>query len=251
MADEVKAEATREEAQTTQEISAADAMFTEAKEETPVAEDGNAVDAIESEESAEPKVEEVEDEFSKLKADGEAPEEEFNGNVEDVPLKLPPGLKPDNPELSEFVKMAKESGMKPESVQKFLDMHLTKQQNIIKQFTEADAKFRSEIDRKWIAENKSDPEFGGKNFNASNNYVQSFMRKFATKEELLWTMEKDGKIGLLQLYKDANIKNCPVLFRLLARAGKAMGEALPVTTDAPTAREKEISLADAMFGEHN
>lgn len=194
-------------------------------------------------------VESVKDEFNELAPDSEVPEEEYEGPVEGINLKLPAGMKPDNPELVGFMKMIKESGTKSEHAQKFLDMYIDKQKKIVTQFTEAEAKFRENINRKWIEENKADPEFGGNNYNRTTNYVQAALRRFVPKDELLWTTEKDGKMGVLEFFRVANLKNCPPLMRLLARVGKATGEAQPITSNVSVKEEKELSYADALFGD--
>lgn len=193
---------------------------------------------------------EVKDEFSELAPDSTVPEEEYEGPVEEINLKLPPGLKPDNPELVDFVKMIKDSGTKPEHAQKFLDMYLGKQRQIMDTYIKADVKFREQQNKKWIDENLKDSEFGGKNYASSSNYVTAALRKFIPKNELMSTMDKDGKMGFLEMMQMGNLKNCPPLFRFIARVGKYVAEAQPVTTDASSdKKEKPFSHKEALFKE--
>ena len=174
------------------------------------------------------------------------PPEPEAAEVDGIKLTLPAGLDKDNPEIKDFVKLAKDGGTKPETIQKFIDLYLDKQKKVVWQVAEADKKFRANLDARWIRENHNDPEFGGDNYEKSCNYVTAALRKFVPADELTATLAKDGRMGFLQFVKEANIKNHPILFKLLARVGKYASEASAATSDA-TAPPDDKSDAEVLF----
>lgn len=227
----------------------ADILFGEEKTEESVASDG--LDALTEDNPVKEAVSpEEEDEFSKLNELDKDKPEEYKGKIDGVDLKLPPGVTPDNPEIQDFVKLVKEADGKPEGAQKLLDMYMTKLNTVVPQLIEQDRVFREKIDRDWIKENTSDPEFGGSKYAATSNLVTAAMRKFVTKEEMLWTMEKDGKMGLLEFFKNSTTYNYPVFRRMFARIGKYALEAQPITSDASNTKKdpNDLSHKDALFG---
>ena len=191
-----------------------------------------------------------EDEIEGLGPDENVPEKPFEGKVGDYNLKLPAGLKADNPQVQEFVKTLKASEVKGEKAQAILDMFIENRRRAANEMVAMDKQFRERMNEQWIAEIQADPEVGGKNFRASSNYAQALIRKFLTKEEILQHSQKGGKIGFLQMLNEGNIKNIPIYFKFMSRVGKYISEAQPVTTDAaPSKGNKPLTVEDALFGD--
>ncbi len=166
--------------------------------------------------------------------------------MDGVKLVLPKGISPDNPELKSFVAMAKEMKVEPEAAQKLVDLYVDKHRKMVGDLTEANQRFRENLNKRWIRENHADPEFGGENYDRSCNHVQAALRKFIPKDELLATEAKDGRMGFLEFFDQANIRNNPHMFRLLARIGKHFAEAAPMTSEAAAA-PGDKSTAEVLF----
>lgn len=180
------------------------------------------------------------------------PEDEpFEGEIDGAKINLPKGVKPDNPEVKEFIKVFNEFKDKPEGVQKLFDMYMQKQSNIVGTLVQKDTEFRNKMDKTWREENLSHNEFGGSNYEASTNLVTSVLRKFCPKDEYLSTMEKDGKMGMREFLHATRMNNFPPLRNMLVRVGKYIQSAQPVTTNASDMRgtPKEFNHKDALFAE--
>lgn len=73
-------------------------------------------------------------------------------------LKLPEGVDPKNdPQLQEFAELAKETGLTLPAGQKLLDMY----QKNVTEFASRSQKAWDEVNQKWEAEIRADPEIGG------------------------------------------------------------------------------------------
>ncbi len=167
-------------------------------------------------------------------------------DIDGVPMVLPEGISADNEEFRAVVGMMKGLNVPQEAMQKLTDYHVNHTRGIMGKLEEADGRLRENLNKRWTRECNTDPEFGGKNFDASCNYVQAALRKYFTEEELYATEEKDGFMGFLEFRDKANLRNHPLLFRLLARAGRDSMGAVPISSDAPPP-QREDDLAERMF----
>ena len=170
-------------------------------------------------------------------------EGQSEGDHKPLELAFPEGFVRDEEMLGEFQAVAKEAGIKQEVAQKIADIYVAGQKKITDAFMTEHQKVRERIDKQWIAENHADPEFGGDNFEASNNELIKAIRHFVPPEEM---HTRDGKLGFLDFFAQANLRNCPQLRRFFIRVGKYISEAGPVTSDASNA-SKDRSGADRMF----
>lgn len=186
-----------------------------------------------------------------LKPDAEVPEKPFEGKVGEYTLKLPPGVKADSPGMVEFTNVLKGADIKPEKAQGLFDAYMQSQKASYEKLANMDKEFREDLNRQWVKEIQSDPEIGGKNFKAASNYAYKVMRQLLTKEEIMQTTHKDGKMGMMQLLNEGNIKNVPIFMKLMSRMGKALSEASPVTSKGSNRKEDATDLATALFGDLN
>jgi hypothetical protein len=121
----------------------------------------------------------------------------------ELKLKLPEGVKQDHEDVQSVATFAKEHKLSEAQAQALLDRSLAAEK-------ELETGWAQQL-KTWEADLKADPEIGGQKFEAAKANVQRFMARFGDKalEELL------NKTGL-GVHKD--------LFRVLSKAGEAMGE---------------------------
>lgn len=133
-----------------------------------------------------------------------------------------------------FAELLKEHGLKPEQGQKYLDLVRDLQ-------AEGDKQALAELDKREAAEKaervkalREHPEFGGAKFDESFAIARKAAAQFGGKE-------------LLQLFKsDSRYGDNPVLFGLLVKVGRALGEDAiggdkPAGTAPQTLEQKLIS----------
>lgn len=118
-------------------------------------------------------------------------------------IKLPDGLEVDPEVLKGFQGVAKELGLKSEGAQKIFDLYATATKA-------ADAKVQTQIAEQqtgWLNELKSDKDFGGKNFDATQRDARRAVQKYAPE--------------LRQFFKDSGLGSHPGLVKAFARIGRA------------------------------
>ena len=169
--------------------------------------------------------------------------EQENG---DKPLELafPDGFVRDEEMLGQFQAIAKEAGIKGEAAQKIADLYIAGQKRMADAFARESKSVIDRINKQWITENHADPEFGGENFEAANNYLTKAIRHFVPADEL---HTKDGRLGFLELIEQANMRNCPQLRRFFVRVGQYLSESGPMASDASEASKPKRD-ADVIFG---
>lgn len=187
--------------------------------------------------------------LEKLKPDMDVPEKPFDGKIGDYTLKLPVGVKPDDPQLTQFTDVLKKSEVKGDKAQGLVDLFIENRKKAGEELINLDKKFRDQINESWITQNRTDPEIGGDKLSATANYVQKALRTIFTKEELLQTTETDGKMGFLEFMQKANIKNAPPLVKLLSRIGKKLSESTPVSSSVSVSKRESKEKKDVLFGE--
>lgn len=139
------------------------------------------------------------------KPDGPKPDEPKV--PEQYEFKVPDGMTLDPTAVEAFTPVAKELGLSQDQAQKIVDLYAT--QVAASQKALADGWIKTQQD--WAKDLSSDKEFGGEAFNATRNQANTVLAKYATKDEI-------------QQIQAMGLGNFPPFVKLLARAGKAMGE---------------------------
>ncbi len=139
---------------------------------------------------------------------------------------LPEGMTVDTTALEAFVPVAKELGLSQEQAQKLVGLQTAQVQAQEQAQQEQWAATQDE----WRGATRADPEIGGVNLNQSLAHVNTFLSKFGTPE-------------LRELMDTSGMGNRVEVIRMLAAAGKAMGEdSLVSGGTTPPARTLEQRL---------
>jgi hypothetical protein len=170
--------------------------------------------------------EQVKAEADKAAADAKAKE----GAVE-YKFKSPEGVTLDEKVVGEFTGIAKDLKLSNEDAQKIVDLG----PKLVSNIQQAQAQALEKAGEDWRKELESDKEFGGSNFKQSQELAIRLRDKFATPEE------RDS----LKLLFNSAWGNYPALFKMLARAGKALGEDKIVDG---TGTQSELTAAQVMYG---
>lgn len=165
------------------------------------------------------------------KADGEKSEEgkEPEGAPESYEdFKAPEGIELNSGVMDEFKGLAKELNLPQEKAQSVIDRMLPAMQR-------RQAEYLAEINVEWSNRCLNDKEVGGSNLPATQTAVARLRDKFAFNED--GTMDAD-----IQEFLQSPFGNHPGAVKLLARAGKAFGEAgfptgKPAGSGKPTAAD--------------
>lgn len=160
-----------------------------------------------------------------------------DGDDKPLDITLPEGFQRDETKMKWLNDFAKEAKLGKESAQKAMDFYCQAMQEQHKGFQEHIHELRAKIDREGNEAIHADPEIGGENFDASATYAEKAIRRF---------MGQKGEYGAIkQLYHDANLRNNPLMFKMLARMGKYISEAEPLAGDAGS--KESQSTADMFF----
>jgi hypothetical protein len=127
--------------------------------------------------------------------------------ADDFKLTLPDGFHADEATLSEFKSIAKESGLKPETAQKFIDLQ-TKLESA--RVAQVDAQWKTQQST-WEAALKADKEVGGANLEQSKAFAKRAVDA-AGGEELRATLRELG------------LSNHPGLAKAFVKLGKSLAE---------------------------
>lgn len=176
------------------------------------------------------------DEGTKTEPDGAAPKTETDAKDPVVPeaydLKMPDGVELDAKLMESVTPLFKELKVTNEAAQKIADVFAAHKQ------AEAQASIQAFQDTlaDWNKQITSDPEFGGKNYEATKKAAQAVIARY----------------GDEQLRQDLNqygVGNLPSLIRAFARAGRAMAEDTMKgggTPHEPTRSEKLAAMYPSM-----
>lgn len=181
------------------------------------------------------------EEAAKVGAEGEPVEEKKEGEAEPVPLelKLPDGYPKDDPVLAEYMDIARKGNIDQETAQKLFDMHHAAQQNMTAAFEKGIHEERARINTEWARQCQTDPELGGERYEESCNYLTAAIRRFVP--------DPKEQAEFVDFYSRANLQNAPMMFRFLARVGKATSEAGAVTSDASNVAREAKSIKDMFY----
>jgi hypothetical protein len=143
-------------------------------------------------------------------SESEAEGEEASGELEDTDydLSVPEGFPDENTELvSEFCAVAKDQGLTKEQAQGAVDWFAAKQKAAIEKF-QLDQEQKS---KSWVAELKSDPDFGASNYTKTLKQANVALEKFGGKDAV-------------EAITAAGLANNPALVKLFARVHSALAE---------------------------
>lgn len=126
---------------------------------------------------------------------------------EQYEFKMPEGVTMDQKQIEAFTPLAKKLDLDNAQAQELVDFYANAQKAASEQAMTA---WTTQVNT-WKDETKNDPEIGGKNLEASLNAGKAFLKQFGD----------DQVIKVLDQY---GLGNNPAIVRLLAKAGKAMGE---------------------------
>ena len=123
------------------------------------------------------------------------------------PFALPQGVEVDTAALEEAQSLFAEARLSQPQAQKLVDLYAGKMNELVqRQISAAEGRQKA-----WVAEVKSDPELGGRRFEAARAAAQKALNRFGT-PELRRTLDELG------------VSNSPQLFRFFVRVGQAVSE---------------------------
>lgn len=193
--------------------------------------------------------EEPEDELSALKQDMlQEDEGPVQGEFSGYKIKLPKGVTKDNELLGQFTALAAKTKASPELVQQSVELLKGYQEKFFGELAERDQKFRANINNQFIRQNKADPVYGGEHYEANCNKVMKVLRHLVPKDELLATVAKDGKMGMMEYLKASNSLNATPLWKLLIRAHDLISESPPAAVGSSGPDRQPKAIGDILFG---
>jgi hypothetical protein len=152
---------------------------------------------------------------------------------------LPEGVQLDEAGLTEFKSFAKEQDLTQEQAQKVLEYGGAK----IKAMIEAPYKTWSEMQTKWQAEVKADPEIGGTKFEQS---IKETALVFQPGESNPFVKSAEEAEALRKALDTTGAGNNPAMVRLFVKMGRLLAE--PGTlTGKPTAVDKQGDILAKMY----
>lgn len=123
------------------------------------------------------------------------------------PFALPEGVEVDTAALAEAQSLFAEARLSQPQAQKLVDLYAGKMNELVqRQISAAESRQKA-----WVAEVKSDPELGGRRFEAARAAAQKALNRFGTPE-------------LRRTLDELWVGNNPQLFRFFVRVGQAVSE---------------------------
>lgn len=176
------------------------------------------------EETPEQKAERLKNETPEAKAAREAVEKVASDKkVADTlktydAIKLPEGMKKDQPALLEFLKDAAANGMPLDQAQKYVDTVGPKLQEAV----DAPYKAWADMQTKWMTELKTDPEIGGAALKENLGLAAKALDTFAGDAK-----SPEG-MAVREALEFTGAGNHPAIARMLVRVGKGLAEGAPL-----------------------
>lgn len=123
------------------------------------------------------------------------------------PFQLPQGVEVDTAALEEAQSLFAEARLSQPQAQKLVDLYAGKMNELVqRQISAAESRQKA-----WVAEVKSDPELGGRRFEAARAAARRALNRFGTPE-------------LSRALDELWVGNNPQLFRFFVRVGQAVSE---------------------------
>lgn len=169
------------------------------------------------------------------KADGEAAKPAEETPTETKPaepptypnLKLPEGVKADDPALAQFTKDFSEAGLSETQVQSLVDKYAGKLVPVedMQKAIDGPNQLWKDTQQQWVKEVKSDPEVGGANFQANLAGIAKVIDQFGGKESA----------SIRKAFNFTGAGNNPEIVRFLHRVSKALNvEGSTIPAGKPT-----------------
>lgn len=133
---------------------------------------------------------------------------------------LPEGIELDSALMEQATPLFKELNLNQEQAQKLVDFQVEQVQ--ARQTEQAEA--FDQLKGDWIDQSKSDPDFGGDDFEKNVGIARAAMTKFGTD-------------GLTKLMDDYGVGNHPEVIRFMVKVGKLTQEDVPGAAAASTSPE--------------
>lgn len=155
-------------------------------------------------------------------------------------LKLPEGMKADDPMLGQFKLDAADAGLSPEQAQKLMDKYggkLIPVTEVQKAF-DAQAQLWKDTQQQWVDKVKADPEIGGANLQPNLASIAKLIDRFGGKESA----------DLRKAFGLTGAGNNPEIVRFLSRLSKSVNlEGSTITGGKPPATTFKTA-ASTLYG---
>jgi hypothetical protein len=160
-------------------------------------------------------------------AEPEAPPTEEQAPVSYEPFALPQDVEVDTAALEEAQSLFAEARLSQPQAQKLVDLYAGKMSELVqRQIAAAEGRQKA-----WVAEVKSDPELGGRRFEAARAAAQKALNRFGTPE-------------LRRALDELGVSNSPQLFRFFVRVGQAVSEDRYVGAQSSASR---LTAAETLY----
>lgn len=143
------------------------------------------------------------------------------------PFALPEGVEVDTTALAEAQSLFAEARLSQPQAQKLVDLYAGKMNELVQRQISA----AEDRQKGWVAEVKSDPELGGRRFEAARAAAQRALNRFGTPE-------------LRRTLDELWVGNNPQLFRFFVRVGQAVAEDRYVGAQSSASR---LSAAETLY----
>lgn len=155
-------------------------------------------------------------------------------------LKLPEGVKADDPLIATFTKDAKESGLSGEQVQKLVDKYAGKliPADEVKKSLDASANLWKSTQQQWQEAVKSDPEVGGPKL-ATN---------LASIAKVIDSIGGDAAKDIREAFNFTGAGNNPAIIRFLHRVATSLNVEGRTITGGGPANVRFSTAADRLYG---
>ncbi len=151
----------------------------------------------------------------------------------------PPGVELDETAMSEFKSFAKEQDLTQEQAQKLLEFGSEK----IKAQLEGPVKVWNEMQEKWKAEVKADPEIGGTKYEES---VKNASLVFQPGEANPFVKTADEAKALREALNTTGAGNNPAMVKLFVKMGQLLSEPGSLT-GKPVSTDRQGALLDKFY----
>lgn len=164
---------------------------------------------------------------AEVEAEADAPAAEEAAPVAYEPFVLPQGVEVDTAALEQAQSLFAEARLSQPQAQKLVDLYAGKMSELVqRQISAAESRQKA-----WITEVKSDPDLGGRRFEAARAAAQRALSRFGT-PELRRTLDELG------------VSNSPQLFRFFVRVGESFSEDRYAGVKAGASR---LSAAETLY----
>ena len=170
-----------------------------------------------------------------VEAEADAPAEEESPVAPETPtyepVALPQGVEVDTAALEEAQSLFAEARLSQPQAQKLVDLYAGKMSELVQRQIATQISAAESRQKTWAAEVKSDPELGGRRFEAARAAAQRALSRFGTP-------------ALSRSLDELGVSNSPQLFRFFVRVGQAFSEDRHV---GPQLDASRLSAAETLY----